>query len=241
MKSENRLLRSGLFVAALLPLAGMAQEAPPKPVAPDGAPSRPPHEQVNRAERANIAAAMYMHRLLSMNDEQLVRSRQVIEKVEKLSPAQRAELRKRLEGLRDASPAEREKLAVEMREKFGISGDEFRPKTGKPGEPGKGHVGKPGEEPRHGGYRNLLEKHWATLPPDSAKAEREKFLAMKREEKVVYIKALREKYGLPPEPERGGKKRPEGDRERRRDVRPPADEPGPPPEASGEGPFRPKD
>lgn len=188
---------------------------------------------------------MYMHRLLSMNDEQLSRSRQVIEKVEKLSPAQRAELRKRLEGLRDAPPAEREKLAVEMREKFGISGDEFRAKEGKirkdgkPGEPGKGPDGKPGEEARRAPVRNLLEKHWATLAPEAAKAEREKFLAMQREEKVAYLKALREKFGLPPEPERDGKKRPEGERERRREGKP-GERPAPPAPPPGEDPFRPK-
>jgi hypothetical protein len=237
MKSENRLLRAGLFFAALLPLVGVAQESPVKPAPAPGA--APAHNQVDRAERANIAAAMYMHRLLSMNDEQLSRSRQVIEKVEKLSPEQRAELRKRLEGLRDAPPAEREKLAVEMREKFGISGDEFRGKDGKPGEPAKSPSGKPGEESRRGGNRNVLEKHWATLAPDAAKAEREKFLAMPREEKVVYIKALREKYGLPPEPERDGKKRSEGERERRREAKPGERSAPPSPPPAGD-PFRPQ-
>lgn len=232
MKSEKRLALFAFLAATLAPAAFAADKAPAAPetsARPESgkrpAPAPGKEEAEKRADRANAAAAMYMHRLLSMNDGQLARSRQVIEKVEKLSPAQRAELRKRLENLRDASPADREKLAVEMREKFGISGDEFRGKDGK--------AGKPPEVERRG---NLLDKHWATLSPDAAKAEREKFLAMTRDEKVAYIKALREKYGLPPEPEREGKKRPEGDRRRSPDAKPPAAPAIPP----GEDPFGPQ-
>jgi hypothetical protein len=224
MKSDHRIALLVAFAAVLAPLARAE-----KPVSPQPVPGIPP---VERAGRENIAAAIYMHRLLSMNDEQLARSRQVIEKVEKLSPEKRAELRKSLEGLRDATPAEREKIAVEMREKFGICCDEFRNKEANPGERGKS-----GEEARRGGHRNLLEKHWATIAPDAARAEREKFLSMPRDQKVAYVKSLREKYGLPAEPEGEGKKRPEGERERRGESKPD----GEPAHPAAEDPFRPKD
>lgn len=215
MKSEYALLLLGVTLLGSVSRANAA-EAPASP-APAAASS----------ERANAAAANYMQRLLAMSDEQLVRSRQVIEKVEKLSHEERAVLRKRLLDLREAPVAEREKLAAEMLVRFGLSAQEFRggrenratthPATPSTATPSPAPVATaPATAPRktetpersaqdtarRNGFRSLLDKHWATLSPDEAAKDRERFVAMTREQRVEYAKKLREQYGLPPEPER---------------------------------------
>ena len=143
-----------------------------------------------RRGRAEGEAVGHLHRLLALSDEQLARSRELIVKVEKLSADERAALRKRIDGLRDATPEARAEFSKEMREKLGLSADDFRPKDG---------------SGQRGQVRNLLDKHCAGMPPEKAKAEREKFIAMPREGKLAYLKALREKYGLPEQPEGKGR------------------------------------
>lgn len=141
--------------------------------------------------RAEGEAVGHLRRLLAMSDDQLARSRSLIGKVENLSSTERAALLKRIDGLRDATPEARAEFAKEMREKLGLNAADFRPKDG---------------SGQRGQVRNLLDKHCAAMAPEAAKAEREKFLAMPREEKVAYLKALREKYGLPEHAEGKGRK-----------------------------------
>ena len=183
-------MKKFLTPLALVAFASLAaaQSAGPE-VKPDG---ERRHEQAGRRAadkapdtrrgRAEGEAVGHLHRLLALSDEQLARSRELIVKVEKLSADERAALRKRIDGLRDATPEARAEFSKEMREKLGLSADDFRPKDG---------------SGQRAPVRNLLDKHFATLTPEQAKAEREKFLAMPREEKLAYLKALREKYGLP--------------------------------------------
>lgn len=188
-------MRKSLLIPALLAFASLAAAADkaPSEAGPHKGPEAGAVSSERQAEarrnRGEAEAVGHLHRLLSLSDEQLARSRTVIEKVEKLTPAERADLRKRIDTLRDATPEARLAFAAEMREKLGLNPDDFHPKAG-------GEHRSP--------VRNLVEKHFSTLTPEQAKAERAKFLAMSREEKIAYLKSLREKYGLP-EPAEGPK------------------------------------
>ncbi len=222
------MLRSPLslcLLAVAAPLYAAAEEPARGPESP-----RPPAEPVTRERRGQMEAVIHLHRLLSMSDEQLARSRQLIEKVEKLSPAERESLRTRLNEMRHATPEQREAFAAELRGRLGVSGEEVRMKE--PGKPAKPGEPKPPEGGPRGPVRNLLDKHFATMPPDQAKAEREKFLALPREEKIAYLSALREKYGLGPKPDGkpGSPDRPRG---------PEGDAPPPPAKSGDEPPSQP--
>lgn len=209
-----------------------AAEAVPSAPAPaaekPGKAQRSPEEQRDREQRETLE---HLRRLVSMSDAQIGRFRATLDNVEKIPAERRAELRKKIESLRNAPPEEREAFIKTLREKFGLF-DEPRGKNDKPDKPGAGKP--PGGEERREGLRNLLDKHFNAMPAAEGKAAKEKFLALPREEKIAYIKALREKYGLPPEPvrERKAGDRPDKTRKDRPDTHP---APEPPP---GD-PFRP--
>lgn len=167
---------------------------------------RTPEEIRDREQRETIE---HMRRLVSMNDAQIARMRATLDNVEKIPAERRLEIRKKLESLRSASPEDRDAFIRELREKHGL----FQEPREHKDKPDKGAPRpQPGEEQRRGAFRNVLEKHFNSLPPAEGKAEKEKFLALSREEKFVYIKALREKYGLPPEAPR---ERKDGERPKR--------------------------
>ena len=116
--------------------------------------------------------------LFLMSDKELARMRELITKLEQLPVAKRRKMAETLERAGSDNPAEREKLMEEMRHRF---------------------------EARR---KNLLERYYATLPEDEAKAEAEAFLKMTRREQFEYMNAVREKLGLPT-PRRNGE-RPQG-------------------------------
>lgn len=227
---ESKLLLAALAIASLTTAlhAGDSAPATPSPVAEkNGKPQRTPEEQRDREQRETLE---HIRRLLSMSDAQIGRFRTTLDNVEKIPAERRAELRKKIESLRSAPPEEREAFIRNLREKFGL----FEEPRSKNDKPDRGGSGKPqGGEERRDGLRNLLDKHFNSLPAAEGKAAKEKFLALPREEKIAFIKALREKYGLPPEPPRERKSgdRPDKDRKDkdRRDTQPaPVPPPGDP-------------
>ena len=227
---ESKLILAALALASLATPLGAADSAPAAPAASVERPAKPqrtPEEQHDREQRETLE---HMRRLVSMSDAQIGRFRATLDNVEKIPAERRAELRKKIESLRSAPPEEREAFIKTLREKFGLF-DEPRAKNDKTEKVGSG---KPqGGEDRRDGLRTLLDKHFNSMPAAEGKAEKEKFLALPREEKITYIKALREKYGLPPEParERKGGDRPDKDRKdkERQNAQPaPAPPPGDP-------------
>lgn len=154
---------------------------------------RPPEEDREREQRESLE---HVRRLLSMSDGQVTRMRAVLDAVEKIPADRRAELRKRIDTLRHATPDEREAFLKELREKYGVFEEPRAPKqSGNPGQTqGRDRV-----------VRNLLEKHFATFAPEAADAERKRFLALPRDEKIEYIRKLREKYGVTEETSKDAK------------------------------------
>ncbi|MBR5622480.1 MAG: hypothetical protein IKW49_04775 [Opitutales bacterium] len=113
--------------------------------------------------------------LFLMSDKELARMRELITKLEQTPVAKRRKMAEALERAGSDNPAEREKLMEEMRHRF---------------------------ESRR---KNLLERYYATLPEDKAKAEAEAFLKMTRREQFEYMNTVREKLGLPT-PRRNGER-----------------------------------
>lgn len=189
---------------ALLPLLLGVVLAPADAAAKSAEASGPPaaaepgKERRHGGHEGRSEFGVPLGRLLEMDDARLVRMRGLIERVEKIPAPERLALRRRLQAAETATPAEREALHRELREKFGAPdpvGKSLEPKApaGKSGS-GKGAASRP--------VRDLLEKHFSSMPPESAKAEKERFLAMPRDAKMAYLKSLREKYGLPATPEK---------------------------------------
>lgn len=206
-----------VFLFAVVPAINAAEQpANVGGTRPESGPARPPapggefgkdHRRGGHDGRGE--SGMSIGRLLEMDDARLARMRELIERVEKLPVSERAALRKRLQAACESSPADREAMQRELHEKFGLpSPEKMRGGEGKVAEnkvgQGKGVDGKggPGKSER-GAFANqrpvhdLLEKHFSSMAPDQAKSEKEKFLAMSRDGKVAYLKALRTKYGQP--------------------------------------------
>lgn len=195
--------------AADQPGRGEGAPASAKPAHPPAPGDTAGKEHRHGGHEGRGESGMSLGRLLEMDDARLARMRGLIERVEKLPAEERLALRKRLQAAAEASPADREALMRELHQKLGLP----EPEKAKGAEPkgGEGKVGQgkspegkggPGKTERGAGanqrpIRDLLEKHFTSLPPEQAKAEKEKFLAMSRDDKVAYIKQLREKYGLP--------------------------------------------
>ena len=207
MASDLRLTL--LACAVLIGAQGLRAEdapAPPSRQSPDKTrKERTPEEIRDREQRETIE---HMRRLVSMNDAQIARMRATLDNVEKIPAERRLEIRKKLESLRSATPEERDAFIRELREKHGL----FQEPREHKDKPDKGAPKPPAGEEQRRAFRNVLEKHFNSLPPAEGKAEKEKFLALSREEKFAYIKALREKYGLPPEAPR---ERKDGERPKR--------------------------
>lgn len=192
-----RILAFPFAAVAALAAADAPPASPDQPGRAAAEPGRQPRHE--RHEGRGDAGVPY-GRLLEMDDARLARLRLLIERVEKIPAPERAALYRRLQAAAEASPAEREALHRELREKigppesFGRGRDgEMRPPEGKPGEP----QGEPKRDVSGRPMRDLLEKHFSGMPPERAKAEKEKFLAMPREQKMAYLKELRAKYGHP--------------------------------------------
>ncbi len=187
-----------LLVVGLAPAGAAPQSAEPAERAGSPAAGEPGKERRHGGHEGRSEFGVPLGRLLEMDDARLVRMRGLIERVEKIPAPERLALRRRLQAAESATPAEREALHRELREKFGApepegKGMEAKSSAGKPGS-GKGAASRP--------VRDLLEKHFSSMPPERAKAEKEKFLAMPRDAKMAYLKELREKHGLPAAPEK---------------------------------------
>lgn len=169
--------------ALLSPFCAAETSAPPPP---------PPANERADSSRLRPETTFFLSKLLETDEARLSRMRLAIERVEKMTPAERLALRERIRNLRTASPAEHDALTAELREKFG---ELLRP--GKPGRPEERERHHEEDERRGAGNPerpNLLQKHFASLPPEQAKMEKERFLALGREEKIAYLKALRAKH-----------------------------------------------
>ena len=186
---------SRLSSALLLTIPALAFAAEPARDQAEASGHPPKREET----RHRPEAALFVVKLLEMDDEKLARMRTAIERVEKMPTTERAALRSRIRAAREASPEDRERLMKELHEKFGDL--TLGPPPGRPGEKSRGDStsrredsGKPSHAAAH---RDLLEKHFSSMPPETAKAEKEKFLALPREEKVAFLKKLRRDLGLP--------------------------------------------
>lgn len=115
--------------------------------------------------------------LFLMSDKELARMRELITKLERTPVAKRRQMAENLERANSADPEIRRKFMENMHRRF--------------------------EERR----KNLLERYYATLPQEQAKAEAEAFLKMSRHEQFEYMKSVREKLGIPP-PRRERKPKP---------------------------------
>lgn len=106
--------------------------------------------------------------LFLMSDKELSHMRELITKLERMPEEKRRKMAEDLDRATSGNPAAQQKVIDEMRHNF---------------------------ERRQ---NNLLERYYATLPKDRAKAEAEAFLKMSRREKFEYMISVREKLGLPP-------------------------------------------
>lgn len=131
-----------------------------------------------RMRKVSQKEVQMLKTLFLMSDKELARMRELITRLEQMPVAKRRKMAEALERAGSDNPAEREKLMEEMRHRF---------------------------EARR---KNLLERYYATLPEDKAKAEAEAFLKMSRREQFEYMNAVRKKLGLP-SPRRNGERIPE--------------------------------
>lgn len=111
--------------------------------------------------------------LFLMSDKELARMRELITRLERTPAEKRKKMAEDLDRMTSDNPDARQKFMEAMQHRF--------------------------EQRR----QNLLERYYATLPEDRAKAEAEAFLKMSRREQFEYMNAVREKLGLPP-PRRHG-------------------------------------
>lgn len=114
--------------------------------------------------------------LFLMSDKDLARMRKLISRLERTPEAKRRKMAEDLDRATSGKPEVQQKFMEDMRRRF---------------------------ETRR---KNLLERYYATLPEEQAKAEAAAFLKMSRREQFEYMNAVREKLGLPP-PNRNGEKR----------------------------------
>ncbi|MCE2683700.1 MAG: hypothetical protein LW857_00740 [Verrucomicrobiae bacterium] len=107
---------------------------------------------------------------MELAPERIRGMREAIEHIEHMSGDDRREFAKKLAEVEGASPEERRKAFKELRERGGNG-------------------------PGYSFTSRVLEHHLKQMPADEAKAEREKFLKLSREERFGYIRKLMEKYG----------------------------------------------
>ncbi|MDR1818033.1 MAG: hypothetical protein LBR07_07710 [Puniceicoccales bacterium] len=161
-------------------------------------------------------------RIIRFKPAQLASLRQSLEALEKMTPAEKQELLRKLEGMRGTGgpPPQGGRGQRRAGNGGGPSGG------GGPGGPGGGGVGGPaGGFPRPEGFgggpppsprNHPIFRYWRSLPPERAREEQEKFQKMSIAERRAYAREVFRKLPRPPRPEHA----PEG-------PKPPARQPSP--------------
>ena len=132
----------------------------------------PPSPPTNRppATEPSAEEIKTIRKIMELAPERIRGMREAIEHIEHMSGDDRREFAKKLAEVEDASPEERRKAFKDLRERGGNG-------------------------PGYSFTSRVLEHHLKQMPADEAKAEREKFLKLSREERFGYIRKLMEKYG----------------------------------------------
>ncbi len=167
-----------LLLLGLTPFGMLFAEPAPEEKTPPPRAESDKREMPPRMRKVSQKEVQMLKTLFLMSDKELARMRELITKLEQTPVAKRRKMAEALERAGSDNPAEREKLMEEMRHRF---------------------------EARR---KNLLERYYATLPEDQAKAEAEAFLKMSRREQFEYMSAVRKKLGILP-PHRNGERTPE--------------------------------
>jgi len=226
-----------IALAALLPAippavhADTAAQTSPAPATSAAPPATPALTDASlRALTRDEARTL--SRIIRLSPAQLASLRQSIDALEKMTPAERQELARKLDAMRGS----RNGAGAPPRggpggnRGFGAGPDGERPHgagprangaTNQHAGPPAGRAAAPGTQPQFGETpppprNNAIFRYWRSLPPERAREEQEKFQKMSIAERRAYAREVFRKLPRPPRPDHA----PEG-------PKPPARQPSP--------------